>query len=206
MGSRGTSEERTREAEEAARIMKLDSMEILGLPDGGVRVTEDSTRRVAEVIRRLRPSLVIAPFPRDPHPDHAHSGPLVAEAVHLSELRKFPGGGEPHFIGQLVFGMFRAAFKPTFLVDVSDHFEEKKKAVLAYHSQVGALKPGEKESRLASPQFMRGWEARHVFLGTLLGCDYAEAYFCEQAVPLEDPVAAFATPQQRRIATDPLTP
>ena len=102
--------------------------------------------------------------------------------------------------------MFRAAFRPSFLVDVSEEYERKKEAVLAYHSQVGELQPGEKESRLASPEFLRGWEARHVYLGTLLGCAYAEAYYCEHAVPLDDPVAAFAVPQQRRIAMNPLTP
>ncbi|MHC5035742.1 MAG: bacillithiol biosynthesis deacetylase BshB1 [Planctomycetota bacterium] len=206
MGSRGTPGEREQEAKKAAEIMKVDVMEILGLPDGRVRVTESATRQVAEVLRRLRPRIVIAPFPRDPHPDHAHTGPLVAEAVHLAELRKFPGPGEPHYVSQLVFGMFRAVFKPSFVVDITDVFEEKKEAVLAYTSQVGPTKPGEAETRLASPEFLRGWEARHVYFGTLIGAAYAEAFFTEYAIPLSDPVAIFTSPQQRRIAIDPFTP
>jgi bacillithiol biosynthesis deacetylase BshB1 len=206
MGSRGTPEEREEEAKKAAEILDVDFMEILGIPDGRVRVTEASTRQVAEVLRHIRPALVVAPYPKDPHPDHAHAAPLVAEAVHLSELRKFPGSGEPHFVGQLVFAMFRATFRPSFVVDISDEFETKRDAVLAYESQVGDLKPGERESRLASPEFMRGWEARHITLGGLVGSRYAEAYFCEYAIPLADPVSAFYVAQQRRVAVEPVTP
>ncbi|MHC4252221.1 MAG: bacillithiol biosynthesis deacetylase BshB1 [Planctomycetota bacterium] len=204
LGSRGTPEEREREAAEAAGLIGVDHMEILGVEhgfeDGSVRVTEGTKRRLAEVVRRLRPRLVIAPYPRDPHPDHANAGLVASQAVHFAELRNFDIEGEPHFSGQLVYGMYRTVFEPTFVVDVTDEFEQKKRAVLAYHSQVGPTQEGEKESRLSSPEFMRGWEARHVFYGNMIGRRYGEAYFSEYVIPLADPVAAFDVPQQRRIA------
>ncbi len=204
LGSRGTPEEREREAAEAAGIIGADHMEILGrshgFADGGVRVTEETKRTLAEVIRRLKPRLVIAPYPRDPHPDHANAGLVASEAVHFAELRNFDIEGEPHFSGQLVYAMYRTVFEPAFVVDVTDEFETKKRAVLAYHSQVGATKPGEKETRLSSPAFMRGWEARHIFYGSMIGRPYGEPYFSEYVIPLADPVAAFNVPQQRRYA------
>jgi bacillithiol biosynthesis deacetylase BshB1 len=206
MGSRGTPEERKKEAEKAAEILDVDFMDILGLPDGGVRVGEEPIRQVAEVLRRTRPILVVAPFPRDPHPDHAHTGPIVAEAVHLAELSKFSGPGEPHYVGQVIFAMFRGLFKPGFVVNITDEYETKKAAVLAYESQVGPQKPGEREFRLASPDFLVAWEARQVHHGSLIGVRYGEAYFTEHAIPIDDPVAVFGTPQQRRIAVDPIMP
>jgi bacillithiol biosynthesis deacetylase BshB1 len=204
LGSRGTPEEREREAAEAARIIGVDHMETLGpdhgFADGGVRVSEETKRSLAKVIRRLAPRLVIAPYPRDPHPDHANAGLVAAQAVHFAELRNYDIDGEPHFSGQLVYGMYRTVFEPTFVVDVTDELEQKRRAVLAYHSQVGPTKEGERESRLSSPAFMRGWEARHVFYGSMIGRPYGEAYFSEYVIPLADPVAAFDVPQQRRIA------
>jgi bacillithiol biosynthesis deacetylase BshB1 len=208
LGSRGTPEEREREAAEAAALVGVDHMEILGrdkgFADGGVRVTEETTRRLAEVVRRLRPRLVVAPYPRDPHPDHANAGLVASEAVHFAELRNYDIEGEPHFSGQIVYAMYRTVFEPTFVVDVTEEFETKRRAVGAYRSQVGPTREGEKETRLSSPDFLRGWEARHVFFGGMIGRPYGEAYFCEYVIPLADPVAAFDVPQQRRFVTRPV--
>ncbi len=211
MGSRGTPVEREAEARAAAAIIGADHMEILGtehgFADGRVRASGDDASRcvnaLAAVLRRLRPRLVIAPYPLDPHPDHAGAGRLAAEAAHLAELTNSDVEGEPHFVGQLVYSMYRADFRPSFVVDVTDEFETKKRAVLAYHSQVGERRAGEKETRLASPMFMRGWEARHAHFGWTIGRPYGEPYYCEYTIPLDDPVAAFAVPQQRRIVTRP---
>ncbi len=208
MGSRGSPEEREEEARAAAEILGVDHMEILGLEcgfaDGCVRATEKCKENLAALFRRLRPRLVIAPFPRDPHPDHANAGRVVAEAAHFAELKKSDIAGEPHFVGQVAYAMYRADFVPTFIVDITDEFETKKQAVLAYRSQVGAAGPGETETRLSSPLFMRGWEARARHFGWIIGRPYAEPYFCEYAVPLDDPVAAFEVPQQRRMVMRPL--
>lgn len=204
MGSRGTPEEREKEAARAAEILDADALEFLGLQDGRVRLGEEAVNQVAGALRRFRPKLVVAPFPHDPHPDHGHAGRIVTEAVHMAELAKFGGAGEPHHVNQLVYGMFRVAFRPSFLVDVSAEFETKKEAVLAYHSQVGPRREGEPAFRLASPEFLRGWEARHAHLGTFIGRRFAEAYCCEYLLELEDPVAAFPVPQHYRIADNPL--
>jgi bacillithiol biosynthesis deacetylase BshB1 len=210
MGSRGSPERREEEARAAADVIGVDHMEVLGprgsLEDGRVRASAEAKRALAEVLRRLRPRLVVAPFPRDPHPDHAQAGLLAAEAAHFAELGKFDAEGEPHFVDQLIYAMYRAAFEPSFIVDVTDEFETKRRAVLCYHSQVGPTGPGEKETRLSSPLFMKGWEARHAYFGGIIGRPYGEPYFCEYAVSLDDPLAAFAVPQQRRIAVRPLQP
>ncbi len=205
MGSRGTREDRVREAREAARILGLDRMEILGLPDGGLRPGEAEVEKVARFLLETRPRLVVAPFPRDPHPDHGAAGRIAAAAVHKATLARFASPGEPHFTGQLLYAMCRWIFRPNVIVDVTDQFERKMKAVLAYRSQVGPPAPGERESRLSSPLFLRAWEARHLHYGACIGVPYGEPYYTEYAVPLEDPVAAFPVPQQRRIAVESLT-
>jgi len=202
MGSRGTTEQRAREAAAAAEALLVDHMEILGFPDGKLRRADELVDRVAVVIRRLRPRLVVAPYFRDPHPDHAAAGQIVAEAVHCAELKKYPVEGEPHFVMQLVYAMHRQVFAPTFVVDITDEFATKKAAVMKYHSQVGPPADGEALTRLSSPDFLPGWEGRARYFGSMIGRPHGEPYFCEYPIPLSDPVATFAVPQQRRLAVE----
>ncbi len=204
MGSRGTREDRIREAERAAEILRLDRMEILGFPDSRIGDGLEEAEKVARFLLETRPRLVLAPFPRDPHPDHGAAGRIASRAVHLASLGRFAGPGEPHLAGQVLFAMCRALFRPNVIIDVSDQFQRKMEAVLAYRSQVGPAAPGEKESRLSSPLFLRSWEARHLHYGACIGRAYGEPYYTEYAIPLEDPVAAFPVPQQRRIALEAL--
>src|SRR5690349_7332630 len=70
MGTRGTVEGRAKEAEEAARILKLDVRENLQLPDGHVWLTEETRTKLVRVLRRLKPKLLLTHQIDDPHPDH----------------------------------------------------------------------------------------------------------------------------------------
>jgi LmbE family N-acetylglucosaminyl deacetylase len=194
--------ERAAHAAAAAAVLGVDHMEIMGMPDGRLRRTDEAVDRVAEAVRRLRPRLVVAPHRTDPHPDHAGAGVIVTEAVHCAELKKYPVAGEPHFVMQLVYAMHRTAFTPSFVVDITDEFETKKAAVLAYRSQVGPPAAGEAVARLSDPAFLPGWEGRARYFGSMIGRPYGEPYFCEYAIPLDDPVAAFGVPQQRRMAVE----
>src|SRR5580692_7329966 len=61
MGSRGTSEERAKEAEDAATWMGARFRENLGLPDCEVIDSVENRKQIASAIRRWRPKLVLAP-------------------------------------------------------------------------------------------------------------------------------------------------
>ncbi len=88
MGTRGTVEGRALEAIEAARILKLDVRENLGLPDGHVWVTEETRTKLVRVLRRLKPKIVLTHQFDDPHPDHNHIAQLVREAARLASMQK----------------------------------------------------------------------------------------------------------------------
>src|SRR5580698_9777954 len=87
-GTRGTAEERAAEAEDAARILRVESRQALDLPDGNVTVTWENKLKVATVIRRLRPRVVIVPYWLARHPDHAAAGVLGYEACFTAGLSK----------------------------------------------------------------------------------------------------------------------
>ena len=54
MGTRGTPEGRAVEAEDAAKILKLDVRENLDLPDGHVFATDESRTKLVRALRRLQ--------------------------------------------------------------------------------------------------------------------------------------------------------
>jgi LmbE family N-acetylglucosaminyl deacetylase len=118
--------------------MGLSVRENLALPDAGIANNDATRSALVQVIRRLRPRVVIAPSPRSRHPDHRVASELVRDACFLAGLRKYAAGdSEPFRPVKMVYAIaYREdAIKPTFIVDVTDQFERKMKAVRCYSSQ-----------------------------------------------------------------------
>src|SRR5438128_802163 len=88
MGTRGTAEDREREAAEAAKILRVSWREPLDIPDGRVENTWENRLKVARVIRRTRPLVVILPYWKGRHPDHYTASKLGYEACFLAGLAK----------------------------------------------------------------------------------------------------------------------
>ena len=94
MGTRGTAEDRAREAAEAARILKVSWRHALDIPDGRVENTWENRLKVARVIREQRPRVLILPYWEGRHPDHYTASVLGYEASFLAGLAKLAPGSE----------------------------------------------------------------------------------------------------------------
>src|SRR4030095_13028922 len=92
MGTRGTVEGREEESRNAARILKLDVRENLGLPDGHVFCDDESRTKLVRVLRRLKPRVILTHQIDDPHPDHNHISQLVRESARLSSMKRYDEG------------------------------------------------------------------------------------------------------------------
>jgi bacillithiol biosynthesis deacetylase BshB1 len=194
MGTRGTPEIRSREAQEAARILGARFRETLDLGDGNLRTDREAELAVIDVVRRRRPRIVLAPWHEDRHPDHARAHRLVTSAAWYAGLKALATGAAPHRPQQVVY--FPASYDfsrpPAFLVDVTATFEKKLAAIRAYESQfLGGERPGEPETYISSKGFFEGITARARVFGRMANMAYAEAF--QSALPprLEDIVAAF---------------
>ena len=88
MGTRGTAEDREREANEAAKILGASWRRALDIPDGRVENTWENRLKVASVIRETRPRVVILPYWKGRHPDHYTASNLGYEACFLAGLAK----------------------------------------------------------------------------------------------------------------------
>src|SRR5437660_9788195 len=92
MGTRGSAEDREREAAEAAEILKASWRGALDIPDGRVENTWDNKLKVARVLREQRPRVVILPYWKGRHPDHYTASTLGYEACFLAGLKKLDCG------------------------------------------------------------------------------------------------------------------
>jgi LmbE family N-acetylglucosaminyl deacetylase len=88
MGTRGTAEDRAREAAEAARILKVSWRHALDIPDGRVENTWENRLKVVRVLREQRPRVLILPYWEGRHPDHYTASVLGYEAAFLAGLAK----------------------------------------------------------------------------------------------------------------------
>jgi N-acetylglucosamine malate deacetylase 1 len=87
-GTRGTAEDRAREADDAARILKVSWRQALDIPDSRVENTWENRLKVVRVLRQVRPRVLILPYWEGRHPDHYTASVLGYEAAFLSGLAK----------------------------------------------------------------------------------------------------------------------
>ena len=188
MGTRGSAALRATEAESAARVMGLAVRENLGLPDAGI-LNDDTTRaQLVQMLRRLRPRVVIAPASRGRHPDHRRAAELVRDACFLAGLAKFAPGDAPAFRPfKLVHAItYREdLLKPTFVVDVSEQFARKLDAIRCYASQFdGAIQAGEVYPNGESLYEIVTHQAAHY--GSRIRVRYGEPFYTDETMRVDD--------------------
>jgi N-acetylglucosamine malate deacetylase 1 len=183
-GSRGTAEDRGREADAAGRILGVGWRQALDMPDGGIENTYDNRLKIVRVLRRLRPRVVILPYWEARHPDHAIVAPLGYEACFLSGLAKIETDAPPHRPFKIVYASLYADVRPSFVVDITPFIEQRHSALMAYRSQYANQAAGSAifvpEEEIRERTFA---EARHY--GLLGGVTYGEP-FVQKEVGLVD--------------------
>ncbi|MEQ8906392.1 bacillithiol biosynthesis deacetylase BshB1 [Ekhidna sp.] len=181
LGTRGTPEIRAKEAEDAAKILKLSARENLGLADGFFENTKENQLKVAEQIRRFQPKIVIANSIYDRHPDHTRGAQLVETACFIAGLKavetEWDGKKQQAFRPEkLYFCIQSTAHEPDILVDISDVMEERRAAINAFKSQFYDPNSKEPETFISSKGFMSMLESRTREWGQRIGVEYAEGF------------------------------
>ncbi|MFH1708713.1 MAG: bacillithiol biosynthesis deacetylase BshB1 [Planctomycetota bacterium] len=195
-GTYGTVAERAAEAAEAARILGLETRVNLGLPDADLHNTAESRLKVIEIIRRLRPEVVLAPVTHTRHPDHGAAGAIVREAAFLAGLAKIETDRPKHRPAAVLHYGELTKDTPDFVVDISDAWETKVAAIRAHKSQVyipdrdGGAAP-EARTLIRSKDFWEIVQARFRYFGGMNGVTYAEIFYCDTIPRVEDIVSAF---------------
>jgi bacillithiol biosynthesis deacetylase BshB1 len=190
LASRGTPQLRGKEAAKAAKVMGVGVRENLGLPDGGIQNTPETRAKVAVVIRRLKPTVVITHSLHGRHPDHPVVAQLVRDACFVAGLKMVEPSVPPHRPRKVLHALsFREDNeKPTFVVDITDSFEKKLEAIGCYESQFGeAVQAGEVYPNGEPLHDLIRHHAAHY--GSLIRCRYGEPFYTTETMRVEDVTA-----------------
>jgi bacillithiol biosynthesis deacetylase BshB1 len=189
-GTRGTPESRAAEAAAAAALLGAVERRILDHGDGRLEPSEAVRRSIVEAIREFRPSLVLAPFWEDLHPDHAAAGAAVRSVRYVSGMaRWFPGPRPPHRARTFLYSLHHSLDRPpSLVVDATAVFGRKMDLVRCFGSQLHDPASREPRTSIASEEFLPRWEARHRWFGERIGVRHGEPYFHEGPLAVDDPV------------------
>ena len=214
MGTRGSAEDREREAAEAARILKTSWRGALDIPDGRVENIWENKLKVARVLREQRPRVVILPYWKGRHPDHYTASTLGYEACFLAGLKKLDcsatvpaavvadvppatlragrpqdsrqdAGATPHRPFKIIYATLYYDVRPSFVVDITEQFEARFASLMAYKTQFSDQEAG-KDLFPAQKEIRNRVEAMARFYGMLGGVEYAEPFLQKEVGLVED--------------------
>ena len=194
LGTRGTIETRYAEAAAAAKIMGVEVRENLKMRDGFFRNDEEHQLKLIAAIRKYQPEIVLANVLHDRHPDHGRAGHLIADACFLSGLAKIVTTDEnknqqerwrPKYILHYIQDWYH---EPDLLIDISNVFEQRMKAIEAYSTQFYSSASGEEgvQTYISTPDFLDSVIARARMLGKRIGVKFAEGFITEKKIGIRN--------------------
>ena len=190
-GSRGTPETRVEEAQAAAKVLGAAHRESLTLPDARLEAVPTQRDTVLEVVRRLRPRVVLTQHWEQRHPDHTAASRLAYEACFFAGLRNYaPELGPAWRPDKVAYALTMTEVtevKPSFVVDITLFWEKKLQAIAAYDSQWTAP-PGETQ-RLPLDLFRERVELAGRRHGQRIGVTYGEGFVTREPLAVDDLLA-----------------
>ena len=184
-GTRGSAAEREKEAAAAAKILGVIWREALDIQDGRIENIWENRVKIVDVLRRVRPRVVILPYWTGRHPDHYTTSTLGYEACFLSGLEKLETGAPAFRPFKIVYASLYADVRPSFVVDISAFIDDRHRALMAYKSQYANQSSGSglfvPEQEIRERTFA---EARHY--GLLGGVRYAEPFVQKEVALVDD--------------------
>ncbi|MCH7877718.1 MAG: bacillithiol biosynthesis deacetylase BshB1 [candidate division Zixibacteria bacterium] len=184
MGTGGNIEIRRQEARDAAKIMGV----YLSPPYdwGDTQLTDTYQRRVeiAQLIRRIRPKILLCPYPqiatgrRQSHPDHVATGVICLNAVNIAALKKLESELEPHRVMRVFHYFLPQAVSPSFVVDITDYYERWMDSLKAHRSQ---FQNPDKDG-----DYLFYLETMSRAYGQMARCKYGQGFYSAEPVAIDD--------------------
>ncbi len=181
LGTRGSAELRTIEANNSSKLMGLTFREQLDLKDGFFLNNEESIKEICKVIRASQPEIVLANAVEDRHPDHGRAAKLIADACFYSGLSKneteFNGVKQGAWRPKAVYHYIQDHYiHPDFVIDVTNYAEKKREAIMCFSSQFFDPKSTEPQTPISSAEFIESLFAKMSIWGRAMGVKYAEGF------------------------------
>jgi bacillithiol biosynthesis deacetylase BshB1 len=182
LSSNGTVEQRLAEAEAARAALGALWRENLRWPDRQVGKDPGHVEQAAAFIRRHRPHAIGVPYWSDRHPDHVAASEVLTEAAFNAGLPRYGSSGELWKPDWICYYFINDGAPPSFVIDVSEHYDRKREALDCHASQFRRAQAGAAETRLNSPLFRQLVESRDAQLGALAGVRWAEGVVVREPI------------------------
>lgn len=182
LGTRGSAEIRTKETNEASKILGITIRENMDFKDGFFRNDEEHQLKIIQVIRKYQPDFVFCNAPDDRHIDHPKGSQLIVEASFLSGLTKIntydsSGNAQKQWRPKNIYHYIQwKNLDPDFIFDVSGFHNTKMDAVKCYSSQFYDPKSKEPETPISTKNFMNFVKSRANDFGRLIGVEHGEGF------------------------------
>ncbi len=191
----GSPEIRKQETEAASAVLGIDWRGNLGLPNRSLVADLEARRRLAGMLRQLRPRRLFAPYWEDAHPDHVAASSLVDAARFWAKLSKTDMPDEPHYPERVIYYFsvhLRIHPRPSFVLDITPHIDAKMRAIACYRSQFIEGRP------TTPPTFLDDLRDRARYWGCSIGAGYAEPFVCREEIGLRSPARLVLIITQRK--------
>jgi bacillithiol biosynthesis deacetylase BshB1 len=188
MGSNGTVDERLAEAEAARVVLGAAWRENLRWADREIGKHPEHLDQAVAFVRRHRPRVVAVPYWSDRHPDHVAASAVLTEAVFNAGLKRYKAKGAEGAEGDawkpewICHYFINDADRPSFVIDVSAHYERKRQALECHASQFRRAGEGTAATRLNTPLFRQLIESRDAQFGALAGVAWAEGVVVREPI------------------------
>ena len=182
LGTNGTPDVRMREAEDACRVLGASWRVNLRWPDGGIVPSAEHLRSAVDLLRRHRPRAVAVPYWDDRHPDHGAASRVLDLAIFRSGLRRYVTDLEPWRPEWTCYYFINASVPPSFVIDVSAHYEKKRVALACHRTQFSPSDADAQPTRLTASTFQQLIESRDAQFGALAGVRFAEGFVVREPV------------------------
>lgn len=177
----GSPEIRAKETAAASTVLGVTNRRMLGLTNRELVDSVENRQLLAAVIREIKPRVLFVPYWEDTHPDHVAASSLCEAARFYSKFVHSPIPGHPHYPTK-VFHYYsthiRVKIEPSFIVDVSSHFDDKMLAMDCYESQF--RKHPDNAARL---DVIRN-EGK--YWGSQINAAYGEPFICRENIAVRD--------------------
>ena len=185
MGTRGNITTRKIEAEKAKDIIGAQFRINLNLPDAFISISKESIKKIVKVIRTYKPQIVLCNAIKDRHPDHGVASKLVSKSCFISGLKKFETfenntSQDAHRPISVYHYIQDQWIDPDFIVDISDDFEQKVKAVMAFKSQFYDPQNQEPSTPISSLEFLDSIKSKANLLGRSINKKFGEGFTVER--------------------------
>ena len=172
---------RREETDAATEILRLSWRGNAGLPNRQLQHTLQSRQHLASFIRMLRPRWLFAPYWDDAHPDHVAATDLIEAARFWAKLSKTDMPGDrfhPERIYYYYCIHLRLAVQPSWIMDISEHWPQKRDSIAAYQSQFVTGRPSD------PPTFLDRIRDEAANWGRLINRDYGEPFATKEPLAL----------------------